>query len=305
MRVYRADRPPTADDVRALRGFLESPNSHDEKALQHLLECHPPLVGILGFFEFVSECPIYKNDSSNEPLLADLRRRDRIDLLAATKARLELKGGVPYLCTHIIELKSARSAIAERNVGARLSDAARKAVDQLKEYRQLLTTVPENRNIPKSLGWDVRSPILYLIMGGDQEFASNPGQLEEVRSRLNDAGVRLYTVDDVLWLAARSVEARVIPQDVYGWSSVRQIGTAIQVLVRREDGATDIKARPPLGFERQAGFRPRGGGFGEPRELHGATCGRCYQEIQVPFKPVEGRPVFCRDCYMSLKEQRQ
>jgi CxxC-x17-CxxC domain-containing protein len=56
------------------------------------------------------------------------------------------------------------------------------------------------------------------------------------------------------------------------------------------------------------GGRPPGrggrGGFGEsrgPRELHDATCAACGQPTQVPFKPVEGRPVYCRDCFRSQR----
>jgi CxxC-x17-CxxC domain-containing protein len=35
----------------------------------------------------------------------------------------------------------------------------------------------------------------------------------------------------------------------------------------------------------------------EPREMHKAVCSDCGQECEVPFKPAEGRPVYCRECY--------
>jgi len=38
-----------------------------------------------------------------------------------------------------------------------------------------------------------------------------------------------------------------------------------------------------------------------PREMHKATCSDCGQECEVPFKPTEGRPVFCRDCFMKKR----
>jgi len=47
-----------------------------------------------------------------------------------------------------------------------------------------------------------------------------------------------------------------------------------------------------------------GGGFRNnfgPREMHKATCGDCGNECEVPFKPREGKPVFCRDCYSKRK----
>ena len=46
----------------------------------------------------------------------------------------------------------------------------------------------------------------------------------------------------------------------------------------------------------------RGGGFGArrdfgPREMHKAICSECKKECEVPFKPIEGKPVFCKECY--------
>ncbi len=34
-----------------------------------------------------------------------------------------------------------------------------------------------------------------------------------------------------------------------------------------------------------------------PREMHKAVCSDCKQECEVPFKPTEGKPVFCRECF--------
>lgn len=56
--------------------------------------------------------------------------------------------------------------------------------------------------------------------------------------------------------------------------------------------------------ERRGGFRGGGfrGGFGGPREMHKATCADCGKECEVPFKPTEGRPVYCRECYPKHKK---
>ena len=43
----------------------------------------------------------------------------------------------------------------------------------------------------------------------------------------------------------------------------------------------------------------RGGDRREPREFFKATCSDCGKECEVPFKPTEGRPVYCRDCYRN------
>lgn len=53
------------------------------------------------------------------------------------------------------------------------------------------------------------------------------------------------------------------------------------------------------------GRRFGGGGFNRgprrfndgPREMHKAVCTDCGKECEVPFKPTEGKPVFCRDCF--------
>ncbi len=49
-----------------------------------------------------------------------------------------------------------------------------------------------------------------------------------------------------------------------------------------------------------AGGFQRNNNFG-PREMHKATCSECKQECEVPFKPTEGKPVFCRECYKKRK----
>jgi CxxC-x17-CxxC domain-containing protein len=37
------------------------------------------------------------------------------------------------------------------------------------------------------------------------------------------------------------------------------------------------------------------------REFFPATCAACGCETTVPFRPIEGRPVYCRDCFQSQK----
>ena len=50
--------------------------------------------------------------------------------------------------------------------------------------------------------------------------------------------------------------------------------------------------------------RRGGGGFGGPREMHDAVCADCKQACQVPFKPTEGKPVYCRDCFAKHRPAR-
>ncbi len=41
------------------------------------------------------------------------------------------------------------------------------------------------------------------------------------------------------------------------------------------------------------------------REMHQATCADCGKECEVPFKPIEGRAVYCRDCYRKHAPRRR
>ena len=56
--------------------------------------------------------------------------------------------------------------------------------------------------------------------------------------------------------------------------------------------------------------RPQRSNFGgnrrfdrSPREMHKTTCAECKQECEVPFKPTEGKPVYCKECFMKKKDQ--
>lgn len=42
-----------------------------------------------------------------------------------------------------------------------------------------------------------------------------------------------------------------------------------------------------------------------PREMHKAVCADCGAETEVPFKPAEGRPVYCRECFAKRRPRRE
>jgi len=37
--------------------------------------------------------------------------------------------------------------------------------------------------------------------------------------------------------------------------------------------------------------------------MHKAICADCKKECEVPFKPREDRPVYCRDCFSKHKDR--
>lgn len=62
-------------------------------------------------------------------------------------------------------------------------------------------------------------------------------------------------------------------------------------------------------------FRSGGNRFGKnnsrnnnfnrtPLEMHKATCSKCKKECEVPFKPTEGKPVYCKECFEKQKPRR-
>lgn len=58
----------------------------------------------------------------------------------------------------------------------------------------------------------------------------------------------------------------------------------------------------------RGGFRSggnRGGGFRRsfdgPREMHKIKCSECGKDAEVPFKPRNDAPVYCRECFFKKK----
>ena len=59
--------------------------------------------------------------------------------------------------------------------------------------------------------------------------------------------------------------------------------------VPKEETKEEPKAEQRSGFE---------------REMHKAVCADCGKDCEVPFKPIEGRKIYCRDCYRKHKPRR-
>ncbi len=50
------------------------------------------------------------------------------------------------------------------------------------------------------------------------------------------------------------------------------------------------------GYSSGYGSRDRG-----PRQMYTATCSQCGQEAQLPFRPTNGKPVYCSDCFRTMR----
>ena len=61
----------------------------------------------------------------------------------------------------------------------------------------------------------------------------------------------------------------------------------------------------PGGFNRGGG-RPsfnRGGRDGEKPPMFEAVCAKCQKTCEVPFRPNGNKPVYCRDCFRSVRDE--
>ncbi|HYC06853.1 MAG TPA: CxxC-x17-CxxC domain-containing protein [Candidatus Binatia bacterium] len=55
------------------------------------------------------------------------------------------------------------------------------------------------------------------------------------------------------------------------------------------------------GYSSSGGYSSGGGYDRGPREMFTATCSNCGREAQVPFRPTSGKPVYCSDCFRSMR----
>jgi len=61
------------------------------------------------------------------------------------------------------------------------------------------------------------------------------------------------------------------------------------------------------GYKINMGFNNFNGprnNFG-PREMHKAICSKCKKECEVPFKPTEGKPIYCKECYADMPKPKR
>ncbi len=70
---------------------------------------------------------------------------------------------------------------------------------------------------------------------------------------------------------------------------------------RCRSGGSSILGCDPLPAGSDIVNQGRGGGQSGPREMHPATCSDCGTDTEVPFKPSEGRPVYCNDCFQKQR----
>ena len=70
----------------------------------------------------------------------------------------------------------------------------------------------------------------------------------------------------------------------------------------KEEQATEETKEAPAEEVKEETKTETSTGF--DREMHKTKCDDCGNECEVPFKPIEGRKIYCKDCYRKHKPRR-
>jgi CxxC-x17-CxxC domain-containing protein len=69
-------------------------------------------------------------------------------------------------------------------------------------------------------------------------------------------------------------------------------------------GYTNDPKRCPTCREARKASRGEAGMNKPRRQMFAAVCAQCGKDTEVPFEPRQGRPVYCSDCYRTVKPSR-
>ena len=69
-------------------------------------------------------------------------------------------------------------------------------------------------------------------------------------------------------------------------------------------GYTNDPKRCPACREARRAMRYGSNDYRPQRQMFPAVCAECGKETEVPFEPVQGRPVYCSECYQKIKTNR-
>ena len=100
------------------------------------------------------------------------------------------------------------------------------------------------------------------------------------------------------WLNVKQVERPLTAYQLLGLEALEDDVETIRAAdgLQRVAIQTHRDEAPPDG-ERRSPSRRRA----QPTEKYEITCDQCGARAEVPFKPAEGRDVFCQSCYRARK----
>ena len=76
------------------------------------------------------------------------------------------------------------------------------------------------------------------------------------------------------------------------------IDQKLNTLIQRVAPGTKITPMPaPVAIR-----EPQPNNHQHTRPMYSAVCADCQKACEVPFKPTEGKPVYCKECYPKHKK---
>ena len=87
-------------------------------------------------------------------------------------------------------------------------------------------------------------------------------------------------------------------------SSITEVNTENNLSDKRYEQERRYQSYRQSGYGERRGYPRRRGSYGGSREMHKAICADCGEECEVPFKPTQSRPVYCRDCFAKRRRPR-
>ena len=144
----------------------------------------------------------------------------------------------------------------------------------------------------------------FVFTAGEQEFYERKGFKEEPKRCKPCREARKLRRNDTP-VSGRPGRPEAAPAGGFGFRGNQDAGDDERgnQAARGSHGDDDdnIGNRAPAGAPPSAARGPRNSNVrGDAgRELHEAPCAQCGASARVPFRPVPGRPVYCRDCFAA------
>ena len=139
---------------------------------------------------------------------------------------------------------------------------------------------------------------LNYLKPGDKRRAKQALARKRNRKKLRRAGIERAARS-----RAHEVATHGVPRQVPGVCGLRK---RVRVDSRRADvlrrQAVQERAQAVQSLQAKRATRASSGNSGPGGRVETrATCSACGKETTVPFRPTQGRPVFCKDCFQQRK----
>ena len=103
---------------------------------------------------------------------------------------------------------------------------------------------------------------------------------------------------------SKSKSLLVTPQDEPGVIElINKMQQQLSAMEKKLDSLIDQSLKPSRSFSRPPRYdKARGGDSSRERTFTKVVCADCNKECEIPFKPSDERPVYCRECFPKHKK---